>query len=212
MRPTSLLAVLLLATLAGCGALGGVAGPGGGGSTPTLTPAAVPTDEPTRASSARPGTPTAASGEPGSPPVLLENALTRDYVVILSVVDGPVSVVEVYYRNGGVAVVDYAADPSGLDARLAEGRVVGVRASNNTGVARYRVAASASAARRPFPELDHAGAGTSVVWVVAPVGEPGVPAYVAAAGVESCAPPHSLVTGFRVRVAIGTDRVRVDCA
>jgi hypothetical protein len=207
MRPTPVLAVLLLAALAGCGALGGVAGPGGSGSTPTLTPAAVPTDEPTPTR-----TPPAASGRTGSPPVLLENALTRDYVVILSVVDGPVSVVDVFYRDGGHAVVDYAADPSGLDARLAEGRVVGVRAPNSTGVARYRVAANASRAHRPFPELDRAGAGTSVVWVVAPVGEPGVPAYVAAAGVESCAPPHSLVTEFRVRVAVGTDRVTVDCA
>ena len=212
MRPTPVLAVLLLVGLTGCGTLAGVGGPGGDGSTPTLTPAAVPTDEPTRGSPASPGTPTAAPGRTGSPPVLLENALTRDYVVILSVVDGPVPVVEVYYRNGGVAVVDYAADPSSLDTRLAEGRVVGVRAPNGTGLARYRVAANASGTRRPFPELDRAGAGTSVVWVVAPVGEPGVPAYVAAAGVDACAPPHSLVTEFRVRVSIGTDRVTVDCA
>ena len=205
MRPTPVLAVLLLAALAGCGALGGVGGPGE--STPTLTPAAVPTDEPGPAR-----TPTAAPGRTGSPPVLLENALTRDYVVILSVVDGPVSVVDVFYRDGGHAAVDYAADPASLDARLGEGRVVGVRAQNSTGVARYRVAANTSATRRPFPELDRAGAGTSVVWVVAPVGEPGVPAYVAAAGVESCAPPHSLVTEFRVRVALGVDRVTGDCA
>jgi len=210
MRPTPVLAALLLAVLAGCGALAGAGGPGGAGPTPTLTPAAVPTDQPTPP--ARTRTPTAAPGRTGSTPVLLENALSRDYVVILSVVDGPVSVVEVFYRDGGRAVVDYAADPSGLDARLAEGRVVGVRAPNHTGLARYRVAANASGTRRPFPELDRAGAGTSLLWVVAPVGEPGVPAYVAAAGVEPCAPPHSLVTEFRVRVAVGSDRVRVDCA
>jgi len=207
MRPTPATAVLLLAVLAGYGALGGVGGPGATGSTatPTLTPAAVPTVEPTP-------TPTVAPGPDGSAPVRLENAMSRDRVVILSVIDGTVPTIGVFYRDGGTAVVDYAADPSALDERLAAGKVVGVRAPNRTGAARYRVAANASATRRPFPALERAGAGTSVLWVVAPVGEPGVPAYVAAAGVESCAPPHSLVTGFRVRVRLEADRIRVDCA
>lgn len=205
MRPTPALAVLLLAVLAGCGALGGVGGPGGTGSTPTLTPAAVPTAEPTP-------TPTAAAGAAGSAPLLLENAAGRDYVVSLSVIDGSVSVVEVFYRDGGTAVVDYAADPSSLDERLAQGGVVGVRAPNRTGTVQYRVAANASGTRRLFPALDRAGPGTSVLWVVAPVAASGVPTNAAAAGVEPCAPPHSLVTEFRLRVELGSDRVRVDCA
>lgn len=206
MRPASLpavIALLALVVLAGCGAFGAA------GSdrepTRTLTPAAVPTVEPTP-------TPTAEPGKDGSAPVLLENAVSRDYVVVLSVVDGPVSVVEVFYRDGGVAVVDYAADPSSLDARLAEGGVVGVRAPNRTGTAEYRVAANTSSARRPFPALDRAGAGTSLLWVVVPVAEAGVPTNVATAGVDACAPPHSLVTEFRVRVDIGSDGVLVDCA
>jgi len=205
MRSVPALAVLLLALLAGCGALGGVGGGGGTGPTPTLTPAAVPTAEPTP-------TPTVAPGADGSAPVRLENAMSRDRVVILSVVDGPVSVVEVFYRDGGTAVVDYAADPSSLNARLAAGRVVGVRAPNRTGTARYRVAANASETRRRFPALARADADTSLLWVVVPVAEAGVPTNVAAAGVEPCALPHSLVTEFRVRVRLGTDRIHVDCA
>lgn len=205
MRPTPVLAVCLLAVLAGCGALGGVGGAGGTGSTPTLTPAAVPTDEPTPARSP-------AAARTGTPPVLLENAVNRDYVVVLSVVDGPVSTLEVFYRDGGVAVVDYAADPSALDARLAAGSVIGVRAPNRTGTSEYRLAANTSGTRRPFPALDRAGAGTSLLWVVVPVAEAGVPTNVATAGVDTCAPPHSLVTEFRVRVDIGADGVLVDCA
>jgi hypothetical protein len=204
MRPTPATAVLLLAVLAGCGALGGAGDLGGTGSTPTLTPAAVPTAEPTPGATAAPGT--------DSAPVVLENAMSRDQVVTLSVIDGPVSTVEVFYRDGGTAVVDYAADPSSLDERLAAGGVVGVRAPNRTGSAQYRVAANASETRRPFPALERAGAGTSVLWVVVPAAESGVPTSVAAAGVESCAPPHSLVTEFRVRVRLATDGIRVDCA
>lgn len=206
MRPASLpavIALLALVVLAGCGAFGAA------GSdrepTRTLTPAAVPTVEPTP-------TPTAEPGEDGSAPVLLENAVGRDQVVVLSVVEGPVSTVEVFYRDGGTAVVDYAADPSSLDVRLAEGGVVGVRAPNGTATSEYRVAANTSVAQRPFPALGRAGAGTSVLWAVVPVAQSGVPTSVAAAGVESCSPPHSLVTEFRVRVLIRGDGVTVDCA
>lgn len=198
MRPTPGAAVLLLLVLAGCSAFGG---PGSG--TPTLTPAAVPTDGPTP-------TATSAGAEPAS--VLVANAMGREYVATLSVVDGPVSTVELYYADGRSAVVDPRSDPSALDERVAEGSVVDVRVPEAAGTERYRVAANASSARRSFPALERAGAGTSLVWVVAPAWEPGVPAYVAAAGVEACSPPHSLVTGFRARVRIGTDGVRVDCA
>jgi hypothetical protein len=205
MRQTPALAVLLLAVLAGCGTLGGVGGPADGAPTPTLTPVAVPTGGSTPTPTAGPST-----AEPA--PVVLENGRAREYMVILSVVDGPVSVVEVFYRDGGTAVVDYAADPASLDARLAEGGVVGVRVPNRTGVARYRVAANASGTHRPFPALARAGAGTSVLWVAVPVAEAGVPTTVAAAGVDACAPPHSLVTEFRVRIEVGVERIRVDCA
>lgn len=203
MRPAPVLVALLLATLAGCGALGGGGGPGDAEPSPTLTPVAVPATE---------STPTIEPTAVRSAPIVLNNARTREYAVILSVIDGPVRVVEVYYRNGETAVVDYAADPSSIDARLAERSVVGVRAPNRTDVARYQVAANASGTHRPFPALDRAGAGTSLLWVVVPVAEAGVPTDVVDAGVDACAPPHSLVTKFRVRVDIGTDRVRVDCA
>lgn len=203
MRPASVLAVLLLASLAGCSAFG-VTG-SGPEPTRTLTPAAVPTAEPTPTPATSPRT-----TEPA--PVIVENDRARDYLVTLSVVDGPVSAVEVTYADGRSVVVDHAADPSALDRRLAEGSVVNVRVPQRAGTARYRVAANGSRTSRPFPALGRAGAGTNVLWVLVPVGVPGVPANVAAAGVEACAPPHSLVTDFRVRVRIGTDRVRVDCA
>ncbi|MEF8841370.1 MAG: hypothetical protein V5A62_07045 [Haloarculaceae archaeon] len=205
MRPAPTLVVLLLAVLAGCGALGGADGGGGTGSTPTLTPAAVPTAEPTPASAAAPRTANPA-------PVLLENARGREYVIVLSVIEGPVSTVEVVYDDGRATLVDYATDPSALDERLAEGSVVGVWVPESGGTERYRVPGNTSLTRRPFPALGRAGAGTSVVWVAVPAGEGGVPATVDAAGVETCAPPHSLVTEFRVRVRVDTDRVRVDCA
>ena len=200
MRPTST-AVLLLLVLAGCSAFG-VAGSGPG--TSTLTPASVPTvEEPT---------PTATPEEPAPATVLVANAMGREYVVTLSVVDGPVSTVELFYADGGSAVVDHAADPSGLAERVAEGSVVDVRVPDAAGTERYRVDANASSARRAFPVLDRAGAGTSLVWVVAPARESGVPSYVTAAGIETCSPPHSLVTEFRVRLRVDTDGVRVDCA
>jgi hypothetical protein len=122
-----------------------------------------------------------------------------------------VTAVEVGYADGRTAVVDPSADPSALDG-LAAGGVVDVRVPNRVGTARYRVAANASLTRRPFGALERAAAGTSVVWVVGPVPADGERATVTAAGVDACAPPHSLVTEFRVRVDLGPDRVRVDCA
>ena len=202
MRPTPGAAVLLLLVLAGCSAFGGA---GSGPGTPTLTPAAVPTDGPTPTATGTPGV-------PDSTAVILTNAMGREYVVTLSVVEGPVSAVELYYANGGSAVVDPAADPTGLAGRVAEGSVVDIRVPAAAETERYRVAANASSTRRSFPALGRGGAGTSLVGVVAPAWEPGVPAYVAAAGVEACSPPHSLVTEFRARIRVDPDGVRVDCA
>ena len=211
MRPAPALAVLLLAALAGCAALGGAGGPE---PTPTLTPAAVPTAESTPApeptAAPEPG-PTAVPTTSDPAPVVLENARDRAYAVTLSVVDGPVSEVEVGYADGRTAVVDPSADPSALDGLGAAGGVVDVRVPDRVGTARYRVAANASLTRRPFGALERAAAGTSVVWVVGPVPADGERATVTAAGVDACAPPHSLVTEFRVRVDLGPDRVRVDC-
>ena len=194
MRPASVLVVLALLALAGCGALGGPAEP-----TPTLTPAAVPTAEPTA------GEPTALPTSAPAP-VVIENARDRAYLVTLRTVDGPVTTVEVVYADGRRAVVD-RADSAALAARLSAGEVVDVRVPESAETARYRVAANASLARRPFAALSRASSETRVVWVVEPDGG----GRVVAAGVDACAPPHSLVTEFRVRVAIGA-RVTVDCA
>lgn len=200
MRPASALVVLVLSLLAGCGALGGPAEP-----TPTLTPAAVPTAEP----AARGPTTATATARPATTPapVVVENARGRAYAITLSTVDGPVTAVEVVHADGRSAVVELSAEPAALGERLSAGSVVDVRVPERAGTAQYRVAANTSLARRPFEALSRASSPTSVVWVV----EPAEGTRVVAAGVDACAPPHSLVTEFRVRVSLG-DRITVDCA
>ena len=206
MHPVSVLLVFVLPILAGCGALGGPAGPAAREPTPTLTPAVVPTVEPT----ALKPTTVAGTARPTSTPapVVIENDRGRAYAVTVSTVDGPVTAVEVVYADGRSAVVDPSSEPAALAERLSAGRVVGVRTPERAETARYRIAANASLVHRPFEALSRASSSTSVVWVVEPAGGE----RVVAAGVDACAPPHSLVTEFRVRVRVGPDRIAVDCA
>lgn len=205
MRPALALSASVLLVLAGCGALLGPAEP-----TPTLTPAAVPADgtpggEPP---ATREPTGTSIRETPLPAPVLLENVRDREYTVTLSVVEGPMMAVEVVYDDGRSTVVDPSANATVLAERLSAGEVVDVRVVGGAEAAQYRVAANASLTRRPFAALSRASSSASVLWVVVPAGEE----RVVAAGVDTCAPPHSLVTEFRVRVVVRADRITADCA